>query len=304
MNHRRPPSKPAYAIPLVIVASIFTALMGAVVKLLSYQTTTESLLFWRNLVSLVILYPFLLRAAKGVTVVESLKTKNWKIQLIRGVTSYFTVYFFFYSLKYLDLTNSVLLLNTIPIFVPIVALVWQKILIAHRLWWGIGTAFLGIIFVLNPTKDLFQPASLIGLASGITGAISLISLRLAHYSETTERSMFYVFAIGLIIAGIWTLFTFEKSWGHLDMGAIALLVLMGFLAFCYQACMNGAARFAPFRLVSTFLYCGVIFSIVLDTMVWKTPIKISTMIGFALIVIGAVLKLLLYPKDDYRIKGQ
>ncbi|MBX3720134.1 MAG: DMT family transporter [Parachlamydiales bacterium] len=304
MEYKRLPRKTARAIPLVIGASLFVALMGAVVKFLSQQITTESLLFWRNTVSLIILYPFILRGAKGGRVAESLKTKEWKLQLVRGIASYFAVYFFFFSLKYLDLTDSVLLFNTIPIFIPIVALLWKRILIVHRLWWGIGTAFLGIIFVLNPTPSLFQPASLIALASGISGAISLVSLRLAHSSEPIERSMFYVFGIGAVIAGIWTFFTFEKSWGHLNTDIIALLVLMGFLSFCYQSCMSWAAHYAPFRLVSTFLYCGVIFSIILDTMIWKTPIEMSTMIGFALIVIGAVLKLLLYPEDDYKIKGK
>ncbi|MBS0651550.1 MAG: DMT family transporter [Verrucomicrobia bacterium] len=304
MEYQRPSHKFSYAIPFAIFASLLIALMGAAAKILSSETTTEMMIFWRNGVGLLIQLPLLFYSSRKGIFSEILKPKEWKVLLIRGVTSYFTTYLFFFSLQYLHLTSTTLLFNTTTFFIPIIALIWMKIQIAHRLWWAIGTAFLGIIFVLHPTENLFQPASLIALASGILGAISFLSLRLAHYSDTTTRNMFYVFVIGMAIAGIWTLFTFEKSWCHLNMHTIALMATLGLFYFCYQACLNGAVRFAPVRLISTFLFCSVIFSIILDTMIWKTPIEMSTMIGFALIVIGAVLKLLLYPEDDYKIKGK
>ena len=55
-------------------------------------------------------------------------------------------------------------------------------------------------------------------------------------------------------------------------------------------------------MISPFFYLTVIFSMVIDKLVWKNAISPVTLIGFVLIVVGAILLLVLYPKEDFIIK--
>jgi len=298
----RPKKRLKFAIPLILLASIFMALMGATVKFGSANLTAESMVFWRNFVSMIILLPWLLFYPPKGALPKKIKTKQWRIHLVRGVCSFFAAFLYFYSLKFLDLTSATLLFNTIPIFVPIIVFIWKKIIIQHRLWWAIGIAFLGIIMILHPGGKIFQYASLLALLSGIVGAISLVALRFAHYSESPPVMLFYLFNICMICSGIISLFTFKANWMNLNAFDFRLLILLGIFGFLYQFCLNSAIKFAPIRLLSPFIYMAVIFTMILDKVIWKVSFSPLTYVGFVLIVLGAFLMLWLYPKDDLKIK--
>lgn len=293
---KRPARQSAKGISLFILAALFMALMGLSAKELSHTRTVEAMIFWRNLIGLILLSPWLLLHK------QSLKTKEIKVHLVRGITNYLAIFFYFLSLNYLPLSNATLLFNTIPIFIPIVAYLWQRIVIHKRLWWGLGVAFLGIIIALDPRQGFFQPASGLALLSGIAGAITLVSLRLGHYSETPSRLMFYLFTINMALAFLSSLFSFEKSWGALTAHDLFWLILIGVYGFCYQVASTLGAKFVPVRLGAVFIFFSVIFSFFFDHWIWKTAIPLSTYIGCALIIIGAILKVILYPKEDIQFK--
>jgi len=298
----RPKTKLSVAIPAVICASIFMALMGGAVKIASLSLSAEMMIFWRNLVSLILFLPWLQFAPPHQPIVKKLKTKEWKLHILRGVTSFLAVYLFFYSLKFLNLTTATLLFNTTPIFIPVISFIWMRIAIHHRLWWALGTGFFGILLVLDPGFEIFNPAAFLALLSGIFVAISLVSLRLAHYSEPAYRTLFYLFLICLICPGLISLFTFQTSWETIHFHDFKMLIVIGILGFLYQICMNVTSKNAPMRLISPFFYLTVIFSMVLDKLIWKTSLSMPTLFGFIFIVLGAILQLVLYPKDDLIIK--
>jgi drug/metabolite transporter (DMT)-like permease len=301
---KRPKKQLLLAIPFVLLASLFSALMAACVKLGSSQMTAESMVFWRNLISLLILLPWLKWNAPRNKLKDKISTKELKLHIIRGVSSFLAVYLYFYSLQYLDLSSATLLFNTIPIFIPIVALVWQGFAIKHRLWWAIGIAFLGIALVLKPEGNIFQTASLLALLSGIIGAVSLVSLRLGHYTEPPARMLFYLFVICMASAGLFTLFSFKSSWLSISQDDLVMLVLIGVFGFLYQMFMTAATKYAPIRLLSPFLYMAVIFTMFLDQLIWRTELPRTALIGFVFIVLGAILMLVLYPKEDTQMHSK
>jgi drug/metabolite transporter (DMT)-like permease len=296
-KEKRPPKKLKYAVPLILLAGFFVACMATVVKEQSGHLNAESLVFWRNIISLIILLPLFPFSKPQGSFFTKIKTREWKLHLIRGLTSFLAVYLYFFSLKFIDLTSATLLFNTIPIFVPIVALLWQKIKIHHTLWWAIATSFIGIIFVLQPGARIFHFAAILALLSGIIAAISLVSLRLGHYSEPPARMLFYLFVICILASLGLTPFNWKSSWDvHAD--DILFLLALGISGFLYQVCMTAATKFAPIRLISPFLYGSVFFTMLFDIVFWKTTFSLYSLIGFFLVVVGAFLTIALYPEDD------
>ncbi len=298
----RPRKQLRLAIPLVLLACFFTALMALVVKIGASHLTPESMVFWRSVIGLLILLPWIQFTPPHAPLSVKLKTKQWKIHLIRGIASFLSIFFYFYSLKYIDLTTSTLLYNTIPIFVPIVGYLWKRIVIYHRLWWALGIAFLGILCVLQPGKGVFQFASIIALLSGIMGAVSLVAMRFGHYSDPPSRILFYVFAVQGVCTGLVTLFTFGASWESLHLKDLFPLGLIGIFGFLYQISMTSAVKFASVRYLSPFLYVTVVFTMIFDKLIWDASLSWLSLLGFFLIVSGAILMMVLYPKEDLHFK--
>jgi len=298
----RPKTKLSIAIPAVVCASIFMALMSASVKIAGLTLSSEMMIFWRNLLSIILFLPWLQFGPPHQSLATKLKTKEWKLHILRGVTSFLAVYLLYYSLKFLNLTTATLLYNTTPLFIPIISFLWMGIVIHHRLWWALGTGFFGIVLALGPGIEICNPAVLLALLGGIFVAISLLSLRFAHYSEPAYRTLFYLFLICLICPMLIFIFTFQSSLETFHLQDLKMLFVIGIFGFLYQICINVASKNAPMRLLSPFFYLTVIFSMVLDKLIWKTSIPMLTIFGFIFIVLGAILQLVLYPKDDLIIK--
>jgi drug/metabolite transporter (DMT)-like permease len=297
----RPRKRPLIGISLFIASALFMALMGTTVKILSDHQTAEAIVFWRNFVGLAILLPWMLLKNPKTPLTKQLKTTTLKLHLTRGIASFLSVFLYFYSLRDLSLSSATLLFNTIPIFIPLVAFFWKRIVILKILWWGLGVSFVGIVFALDPGKDLIQSASLIALLSGALGAAAFVSLRLGHYTETQDRLMFYLFLICALSAVLFTLFSFKTSW-TLTVKDLWLMCIVGIFGFLYQLTVTAGAKFVPVRLGSIFIYFSVIFAFAIDRWVWHTHISLSTYLGFILIVVGAALMVFLYPKEDIQIQ--
>lgn len=288
------------AIFAIIVASFLNAMMGALVKYYSQGLTVEAITFWRNLVCLVLVLPWLLYTPPRhyMHFHHKIRTSQLSIQFIRSLSGLAAIYFFFIALKYLSLANATLLANTIPIFIPITAYVWKKIPIIHRLWWGLGTAFAGIVIIIHPGFGEFHPAIFAGLAGSICGSIAVFALRLSHYSDPPVRTLFYFFFIASIVAGLITLFRFSENWHVMTSGEYLVLISLGCLALLYQLCVTFATKWGPVRLTSSFMYLSVVFSMLLQWLVWDQPVPFSSILGFLLVFAGAITVVYLYPKEQ------
>lgn len=296
--NKRPETRSHLAIPGIIVASIFNASMGACVKLSLDHLSIEALTFWRNFISLLLFFPWVLWLPPRGNLKEKLKVTHWKMVAIRSITGLASVVLFFYSLKSLSLSDSLLLVNTMPIFIPFVAYFWKGFPIFHRLWWGIGSAFIGLVFILTPGSLPFHWATLSALTAGLLAAVAMIALRMSHYSEPSYRTIFYTFLICASVMGLATLFNFEKSWHALTLPQAMLVISIGILGLLYQTCITWAAKHGPMRLISSFTYSGVVFSALLDYWIWNNYLSLSFYLGFFFIVLGAILITVLYPKKD------
>lgn len=299
---KRPARKTAKGILCFLVASLFMALMGAFVKEVGHDTPTSAVIFWRNFVSLLFLFPWLLIQKDSLRV--QLKTKDFKFLIVRGISNFIASFLYFYSLNFLPLSNATLLFNTMPLFVPLVSYFWQGVVIIKKLWWGLSIAFLGIVIALDPRLGIFQPAALMALAAAIFGAIGLLSLRLGHYTETHSRLMFYLFASNMVIGFVFSLFSFERSWEALDKETFFYLIFVGIFGFLYQLAVTLGSRFVPVRLGGIFIFFSVIFSFLIDHFIWETDIALPTYIGCALVILGSIVKVILYPKDDLQLRSK
>lgn len=299
---KRPEKKFALAIFFISLFALTTSIYSAAIKYISPEVSITTIIVWTYVVgsAALIFWTFVIfPKKKGLAY---LKTRQIRHQAMRSIFRLASLFLFFYALRTLAIADATLLLFTSSVFIPIIAFLWHRIGLHKQMWWGIIVAFIGIGIVLNPGKEIFQPATLLGLLSGITSAIALLSLRFAHYEEPSDRTLFYNFFISGVIVFIISLFSFEANWLALTSNQILWLLFIGGLGLASQISLTFAAKYAPVRFLSPFMYLTVIFGMLLDWWIWKNPPTLEVYAGCFLIVIGNILMLILYPKDDLQIR--
>ena len=300
-NLKRPPINLKKALPILLVADLMMALQAVFVKYAFSYFSTNFLVFFRCVVSLIILLIWLVVQKKKFS--TFFHTKALKYHLIRSLAGVGAIYCLYYSVTSIPIAVATLLFFTSPIFIPIVARVWLKITLFPRLFWGIGISFFGIIFLLNPGGGLFDLMALVALFGGILGAIASVSIRCLHYTETSEKIMTYYFTISTIISGIVYFATPGAFHQVFTLQSLSLAFLAGVFATLFQTLITFSGKFGPARLLSPFLYFTFIFTVFFDIWLFNRSFSWSLFIGFLFIVLGTIIMVYLYPKDDLVFKN-
>jgi len=134
-----------------IVYGILTACVVASIAVLvklSAEVPSEVLVFCRNFIGFLFFLPI------GLLKKEPINFTLCKRNFLRAFMGLLALYCYFFALKKLELVDAILLLNTIPLFVPFVVWIWLKKRIAMPRVLALLVGFAGVIFVLNPDRGL------------------------------------------------------------------------------------------------------------------------------------------------------
>ena len=98
---------------LMLASGLLFAAMGALIKNLSATLPNEMLVFFRSLIGLLVLTPWLLHRGPSY-----FATRRLGAHLLRALTGLAAMYCFFYALGRLPLAEAVLLNYSAPLFIP------------------------------------------------------------------------------------------------------------------------------------------------------------------------------------------
>jgi len=265
-------------------AALSFSVMAFFVKLAAPHTNNNMIIFFRFSVSffyiaIILIFKTLMRDTKF-----PIKTKHFKLHLVRALTSMAAMLLFYYSLMHINLIDANLLVMTSPLFVPIFAVLlfhektnWKSIL-------AIIIAFVGIACVIKPGHELFNPVSLIALSAGIIVAIVILIMRVLSVYDHPHTCMFYYFPLAFLISGIISIF----HWQTPDLHTVMLLLLAGVCGTSYQEFLIRASQHAQARVVSTLMYTSVIFSGLLGWQIWGEIPDLLSWAGIALVCCGSI----------------
>lgn len=269
----------------MFLAGLALAEVGAVGKVVQQRVSPLVVVFVQNLVSLLCVIPIVLirRGWRGFA------TQHIGLHLIRDFAGSIGFLLFFISLSYISLTDGILLNNTGPLFVPFIVWVWLHHRFPTRMYWGVILGFIGVVFILQPKHDGFQWAMLLALLSGITMAITFVAIRLLNRTEGPFVILFYYFLVGSLLTlplAIW-------KWQAIAPLDWLLMILVGAGILLLQVSMVLAFQWGAASVLAPLIYLSLIWSTLIDWLVWnQVPNWLST-IGIVLVVIGGVVSLVL-----------
>lgn len=206
----------------------------------------------------------------------SLKTRNFlQIFLMTFFYNAATVCYFI-AVSHIPLINASLLFNTAPLYIPLVASWTIGERISHKIWFGIGIIFVGVMFILKPGMELFNPYSLFAVLSCIFMACCQILNRRLTAKEPASLLVTYLVLFSIFFSFLTVIFSDWKGDISRWMAQsdpwmwIGVLVLSGLASWTFQILRTHAVRMAKVGLVMPFSYFGVIFVAISGWIFFKT----------------------------------
>ncbi len=291
----------SYNVKLAVIFSLLAALLfalsGVVIKLLSQVVSNEMIVFFRQFFALLFLLPILLKRQGRA----SLKTsKKAPLYLLRTFASLAAMYCLVYAIKYLPLVDALLLSYTRALFMPLIVFLWFGKRPPAHVWWGLLVGFIGVACILKPSDQVFDIAALVGLASGLFGAVAFSAVRRLTKTEFPTKIMFYYLMLSIPITAV----PLATSWVSLNKIFWLALLVLGLIGVIYQYVLTKAYEHAKGPQVASVLYSTVIFAAFFDWVFWKEAMDGYAVLGIGAVIAGSLIALGLFSKGGPKINGE
>lgn len=275
----------------MIVSCFLFACMGVCVKLASGVFSTGEIVFWRGLVSMLMMVG--LAASRGI----GLRTPHWKMHLSRSVSGSIALGCYFFAIGLLPLATAVTLNYTSPLFVALVLALFFGERLRGPAVLAILAGFAGVVVLLRPTLQPDQwLGALAGLASGALASLAYVSLReLGRAGEPEVRTVFWFSVMTSAMGLTWALTGELHRPDGLQLATLLGVGLFGGLA---QLAMTRSYRYGRTVVSANLSYATVIFASLFGMLLWDEIMPASSWFAVGLIVAGAIGVSLATPKPS------
>ncbi len=262
-------NRPLVGILLMLTAMLMVPVLDLFAKLLSTDYPVLQVTWARFVFHGLWLLPILMW--KG--------TVWWRLpqqpgyQFLRSLMLTVTTLAFFLAIRDNPIPTSLTLLFVSPLIVAVIAPFW----LGESFDWPRGVAvvcgFVGVMVVLRPSSDAFNPSVLWALVAGVGYAFYIMFTRRLRATGEPLLTLFYT-AIG----GILVLTPFVASvWQTPDLTAVAMMASMGLFAAighyliimaCEYATASQLSPFNYFEIVAATGISYLVFGFFPDAYVW------------------------------------
>lgn len=231
-------------------ASLCFAIMNAIVKAASVRLHVAEVGFFRALVTLVILTPWLYYKHLPIF------GHSHALLFARGAMGFLSLLLGFYSISKIALADVTMLWKTSVLFTAFLSVVLLRERVTKELLLYILISFVGASLIIKPSFQILNVPGLAALSAGLIVGFIAISLR--HLNKT-EHSLTIVWAFSFYATILPLIFfntyfvvpTASESW---------LLLLMGLVGSIGQIFFTYAFRYAEAAKVQSFAFSEGVFA--------------------------------------------
>ncbi len=281
--------KTARGIIWMILAQIVFVTTWTAIKTLGKRLPLFEIIFFRAFFSSLILLPLTHWR------IGTFRGHDWITIFLRSLTGVAAMIAAFYTMIHIELGNAATLLNTLPIFVAILAPSLLGEPFRRRQFLFVLIAFAGILFILKPDAELVQGNSLIGLLAGFLAALAMLCLRkLRHTDNVLTITLHFTLFTALVCLPfmlrhfIWPT---REEWFW--------LAFIGFFVTFAQLFMARAYHFGRASTIAPFAYISVIGSYIAGLVFFTEVPDLLSAIGSAVVIVGGVGVMLTAPPAQH-----
>ena len=265
---------------LIILASLFFALMALLVKEVGHLPLME-IVFFRNIPSMLII-PLMIKKTN-----ISFLGNNRFILFFRSFIGAIATIAMFYAYTVMSLTDAITLEQLSPFFVFFLAGIFLHEKLSLRQLPLFIFAFLGALLVIKPGLRLDMLPALVALVGAICAAVSSVTLR--HLRMTDHYLViinYYAYITGVVSLIILLL---QQTFQLPSLSDCLVLILLGGIGLLGQIALTKAYQLAPASLISLYNYSQIIFGSVFGLLFFKEIPDIFSISGASFIIISGYL---------------
>jgi len=178
------------------------------------------------------------------------------LQTLRGLCAVGSSVLFVMGVRQMTMAQATTISFLSPLLVTVLSIPLLHEVVGIRRWAAVATGMLGMIVVVRPGLDGFQPAALFGVASASCWALSLILTRKLATDDPPRTTVLWSAVTGLLLLTL--ALPFSAVWP--DWRQFGLSVGMGVLATGGQWLVILAHRIAAASVLAPMFYAQLIWS--------------------------------------------
>lgn len=268
------------AIGCLTMSALLFSVMGICIRYASHTVDNYTIVFFRNVVGLILFLPFIFKQGMGFVKTEKLWMHTW-----RSIVGLAAMYGFFYAIAHLKLSNAMVFTYSSPIFIPLIAWLFLKEKVTTAMLCAAGLGFIGVFCVAKPDQGLLNWISIVGISSSLLASLAFVTVRALTQTEPPERIVFYFCLIGSLLSVIPMFWV----WRPYHLYELFFLIAAGVLANVSQIFMSHAYRLAPAGQIAPVNYIAIIFAGIWGFLLWNEVPDLYSVIGFGIILLAILL---------------
>ena len=213
-------------------------------------------------------------------------TKNFKIQILRSVLMVTATFFMFNSLQRFDLVDIYVVFFSAPLIVAMLSAYFLKDVLSLKGLVLMVMSFGSIVYSLGPSMKILSPELIFPLVPPLCWALYQFFTKLISNNNDPFASVFYTAITGTIVFTIYIAF----NWVPLEKNIYWVpLAIMGISGFISHFILIYAIQLSNLSFVTNFQYSQLIWSTVINFLIFGVPIDINKIYGLIGIIIFGIL---------------
>ena len=268
------PSPSLRAVAWMSLSSVSYALTYVTVRELSATFSVFEISFFRALLGMLVMLPWLMRAGTG-----ALRTRRWRLYLFRAVVSYSGMLCWFYGLANMNLADATAIMFTAPLLSLVFLSMAIKEHVGMARWAVILCGFAGALIIIRPgVVELSLTAGALGWTAIAYGASNATTRMLAR-TEDANAIVFLMFATMVPLSlGPAAAHWITPAWADLP-----TILAFGVLSLISMQTMTRSLAAAPASVGMPLFYLQLPFVAVLGFVFYGQTSDLWTWIGGAVI---------------------
>ncbi len=268
--------EPGRGILLQLAAVALFSVSDAMAKLLGQSLPPVEIAWLRYLVFVALAaVPLMRRGGSGL-----LRSRAPLLQALRAVGVVGSAVFFILALRHLPLAEATAINFVSPAFITALSIVVLGEVVGWRRWSAIAVGLLGVLVVIRPGTEAFQPAALLPVLSSSFWALAAVITRRMAGVDPPATTLLWTAGIGfLLLSAVLPFGAVAPSAGQLGLG-----LLIGLVSSAAQWVVVLAYRAAPASVLAPFSYAQLITSTALGALLFGALPDRWTAMGAAVII--------------------
>ncbi len=264
--------------------SFHTCLLRQFKVIFPDNLSSDLLVCYQYIISIVILSPFILRQASAVKSV--LTRDNLPYLFIRCAMIFISTLSWFYVLSQVSAVNCIAISCMTPIFILLLAKLSLKELLPKEVLFLAIVAFSGAIVIISPDPSGFNFASLFAIFTAFLWAFNSTFTKKYLSSNASAMSIFFVTAVILSLIALPYLLCKKHS---ISLSEILYLIVVTLVFDIANILLIFVFSKGKIILVAPFDFLRVIFTTIFSSLLLSDPISEKTIVGIMIILFANTL---------------